>query len=120
MATLNRLDILGSDDLHLEKISVPQWGGDLFVRILTAAERDAFEASVSGGKRRNLVNLRARLVVLTACDEKGERLFQDADIEALGKKSAAAMDRVFGVSAALNGFTSGDIESLEGESAAGL
>lgn len=48
MPILNRLDILGSDDLHLEKISVPQWGGDLFVRILTAAERDAFEASVSG------------------------------------------------------------------------
>ena len=120
MAILNRLDILGSDDLHLEKISVPQWGGDLFVRILTAAERDAFEASVSGGKRRNLVNLRARLVVLTACDEKGERLFQAAAIEALGTKAAAAMDRGFGVSAALNGFTSGDIESLEGESAAGL
>ena len=120
MAILNRLDILGSDDLHLEKISVPQWGGDLFVRILSASERDAFEASVSGGKRRNLINLRARLVVLAACDEKGERLFQDGDIEALGKKSAAAMDRVFGIAAALNGFTSGDIETLEGESGGDL
>jgi hypothetical protein len=116
---LSRDDILNTDDLHLERVDVPEWNGVLYVRVMTAGERDHFEAEVSGGtkKKQNMVNLRARLVCLVACDEKGEKLFQPADAAALGAKSAAAVDRVFSVAARLNGFTNQDIDDLEGESA---
>ena len=114
---LTRLDILGSDDLAFATVQVPEWNGEVRVRMLTAGQRDKFESEVAGlgGKSKNMTNLRARLVVLTACDQDGEQLFKHSDIEALSKKSAAAVDKVFSVSAKLNGFTSSDIEELEGE-----
>mgnify|MGYP007032671149 FL=1 len=115
---LSRDDILGSDDLSLERVDVPEWNGVLYVRVMTAGERDQFESEVAGvGKRfKNMSNLRARLVCLVGCDENGNRLFEAGDAVALGAKSAAAVDRVFSVAAKLNGFTSQDIDELEGES----
>lgn len=88
------------------------------VKALTGAERDAFEGSMvkfSGdGKSRsmNLTNIRAKLAALAICDESGQRLFTDADIQALAKKSAAALDRVFTVAQRLSGLTDGDVEEL--------
>lgn len=113
---LDRDSILNVVDLKPEVVEVPEWGGSLYIRMLTASERDKFEASCVGtGKKQNLTNIRARLVVLCACDEAGERLFTDGDAEALGRKSAAAVDKVFGACSKLNGFSSQDIEDLEGE-----
>jgi hypothetical protein len=113
---LDRDAILNVVDLKPEVVEVPEWGGSLYIRMLTASERDKFEASCVGtGKKQNLTNIRARLVVLCACDEAGERLFTDGDAEALGRKSAAAVDKVFGACSKLNGFSSQDIEDLEGE-----
>ena len=43
---LNREAILSSVDLPKELVSVPEWGGDLYVRTLNGTERDAFEASM--------------------------------------------------------------------------
>ena len=37
-------------------------------------------------------------------DESGDRIFTDKDITALGKKSAAALDKVFSAARELNGF----------------
>ena len=42
---LTREQILGSDDLKRQTVAVPEWGGDVFVRMLTGGERDAFEVS---------------------------------------------------------------------------
>tara|TARA_R110000824_G_scaffold354555_1_gene541664 strand:+ start:2298 stop:2645 length:348 start_codon:yes stop_codon:yes gene_type:complete len=110
---LDRSAILKSDDLPKEVVNIPEWGGDVFVRTLTGTERDAFEQSMVQKKNKpNLNNVRARFAVLTVCDEKGERLFSDNDSEALGKKSASALDRVFAVSQRLNGFSDSDSEEL--------
>ena len=110
---LNRDAILGSSDLPKELVSVPEWGGDLYVRTLNGTERDLFEQSMVGKKNKtNLDNVRARFAVLTICDESGARLFTANDAEALGKKSASALDRVFAVAQRLNGFSSEDAEEL--------
>ena len=111
---LDRNSILQMDDLPKEKVSVPECGnGDLWVKTLTGSERDSFEQSMVQKKNKpNLNNVRARFAVLTICDEKGERLFTDNDAEALGKKSAAALDRVFEVAQRLNGFSDDDQREL--------
>ena len=74
-----------------------------------------FESSVIQGNKQNMKNLRSRLVVLCAVDESGKRIFNDSDADALGKKSAAAVDRLFTAASKHNGFSSKDIEELEGE-----
>ena len=109
MALLGRDQILGAVDLEHVDVDVPEWGGTVRVRMMTGAERDAFEAAtvVRHGKKveTNLANIRARLVALCVVDEKGERLFSEADAEALGKKSGAALGRVFEAAQRLNGLT---------------
>lgn len=116
MASLHDL-ILGADDL--KTATVKAWGLDLTIRTLTGTERDAFEESMvqvakDGTTKQNMKNVRARLVALTVIDPNDGNLpvFTEADIPALGKKSALELDRVFAAAQKLNGFTQSDIEEL--------
>ena len=112
MRILTKEAILAADDLPRELVSVPEWGGDVFVRTMTGTDRDAFEASLIG-KEGRMENVRARLVSLTLCNEAGERMFDDAEIAALGKKSARALDRVFSVAQRLNGIGTEQVEAAK-------
>jgi hypothetical protein len=102
--------------LPTETVPVPELGGVVTVRGLSAADRDAFEKSmwVKKGKTRdlNMANIRARLVALCVVDEQGERMFQDADVDALGQVRADVIDRLFGVSQRLSGLGDTDVEEL--------
>lgn len=102
MNTLTKEAILAADDLPRERVSVSEWGGDVFVRTMTGTDRDAFETSLLG-KDGRMENVRARLVSLTLCNEAGTRIFDDSEIVVLGTKSARALDRVFSVAQRLNG-----------------
>ncbi|WP_461367541.1 hypothetical protein [Candidatus Darwinibacter acetoxidans] len=117
---LTRDAILQAEDLPCELVEVPEWSGSVYVRALTGIERDAFEQSVVEQKgkstKMNLRNIRAKLVALTAVDEEGKRLFTDDDAALLGKKSAAALDRVFDVAQRLSGLRQEDVEELAGNS----
>ena len=125
MATtlLTRDEILGASDIKTEDVHVPEWGGTVRVKGLTAAQRDRFEnASISQRGRSvdlNLANIRARLAAMSIVDETGATIFTDADIRALGDKSAAALDRVFEACSRLNGIGEDDIEELAKNSDAG-
>lgn len=119
---LTKAQILKADDLPTEVVDVPEWGGKVTVRTLTGTERDAFEESITKKKGKsfdvNMVNLRAKLCALTIVDDKGERLFTNADVVELGKKSAAVLDRIFTVAQKLNGLGKDDIEELAKNSGA--
>lgn len=110
---------------RIEEVQVPEWGGSVFVRELSAAERDAFETSMVQLDRKgkvqghNLANVRARLAVFALCDEHGERMFGDGDAEALGELSASALQRVFEVAQRLSGISNEDVEELEKNSVSG-
>lgn len=116
MGLLTREQILAVQDVSTETVAVPEWGGDVLVRGMTGTERDRFEASIveTHGKKVKvvMVNIRARLVAQCVIDEKGERLFSNADIELLGKKSAAALQRVYDVAQKLCGLSDSDVEEL--------
>jgi hypothetical protein len=114
---LSKEAILAADDRPTMDVEVPEWGGTVRVRALSGAERDAYEIALAGirpdGTRRpNLVNVRARLIALTVVDEAGARMFSDKDAEALGAKSAAAMQRVFEAAQRLSALTDEDVEEL--------
>jgi hypothetical protein len=115
---LTRDAILKAHDLPTEVVEIPEWNGSVIVRGLTGTERDAFEQSIveQRGKntRMNLRNIRAKLVALTVVDEEGNRVFSDEDAEALGKKSAAALDRIFAIAQRLSGLRPEDVEELAG------
>lgn len=115
---LSRADILDSDDLATETVPVREWGGAVIVRALTGVERDAYEGEILSlrgtgkGVEYNLHNIRAKLASRTMIDEEGRRLFSDADVNTLGLKSAAALDRVFSVAQRLSRLTNEDVKEL--------
>ena len=116
MPLLSKTAILAAQDLQTEDVEVPDWGGAVRVRSFTGRERDAFEASMVRGDGRDrkvdLTNMRARLVGLTVIDEAGQRLFTDEEVDLLGAKSGAALDRVFAIAQKLNGLSGADVEEL--------
>lgn len=116
MAYLNKEQILSAQDILYEDVAVPEWGGTVRVKTLNGAERDSLEQSMIDKKGKdssmNMANFRAKLCSKTIVDEAGKRLFTDLDILDLGKKSGAALQRVFNVASRLSGFSSNDIEEL--------
>lgn len=112
--TLDREQILNADDLQLQELDVPEWGGSVFIRTLSGAERDMFEADFLKHKDEGMApNARAKFAVLVLCDAEGTRLFQDADAAQLGQKSGAALSRIFTAAMEANYMTEEDIEELE-------
>ena len=113
---LTREQILAADDLGFEVVPVPEWGGSVRIRALSGVERDRFEAEISGnGKKLRLDNVRAKLVATCAVDADGQPLFAKADLGALGRKSAAGLNRVFEACQQLSGLTDKDVDELLGE-----
>lgn len=86
-------------DIKVEKLNVPEWKTDVYLKVLSGTERDAFEAAYSDQK---MNNFRVRFLVLTLCDEAGERLFDDEQVTLLGKRSALVINRLFEASWKLN------------------
>ena len=93
---LSRDDILKIDDLPIKKVEVPQWGGSVYVRGLTAEARDALDAAYADAKKSGVpVNIRARYAAACIGDKNGRPIFTEDDIERLATKSADALDKIY-------------------------
>lgn len=123
---LGRDQILTANDLEVREVHVPEWadaatGDDIvLVKALTGEERQAFQLSLvqfrplpNGQQetRPNLGNMAAKLVARAVVDEQGNRVFKDQDVAALGRKSGAALERVFEVAQEMSGLSDQDIEA---------
>lgn len=120
---LTREDILAADGPQPVRVEVPEWGGAVFVREMTAGERDAYEAAIIAEHHKASGNpaadtaarirrVRARLLVCTVFDEAGARLFTDADIDTLAGKRIRPVQRVYNVAAELNALSDLDVKEL--------
>jgi hypothetical protein len=116
MALLNREEILEADDRQYDVIACPEWGGDVRVRSITGTQRDAYEASIMGSngadKKLNLRNARVKLIVLGAVDAEGRAIFTPDDVNQLGRKNAAPIDRLFDACRRLAGMSPEDVDKL--------
>jgi hypothetical protein len=120
MPALDRSSILNQQGLPDEYVPTPEWGkadSTVRVRALTGRERDQWEMGnydLSRGKESKVTmdNSRARLFVLAAIDEKGDRLFQDSDAGAVGQLHSAPLDRAYEVIRRLSGMTADEAEKI--------
>ena len=106
---LDRKSILAADDVRKEKIAVPEWGGDVFLRVLTGTDRDRFEESYSEQKMKAF---RIRFLLLALCDDAGKRLFNDDEGGILGDKSSVVINRLFEAGWKLNAFSQEAVDAL--------
>jgi hypothetical protein len=113
---LSKKDILAAPDIKQELVHVEAWGGDVFVYGMTGSQRGEYEASAieMRGKTQivHLQNLKVKLCTMCIRDENGKRMFDDDEIEALGQKSAQAIEIIFTVAKRLSGIDDGDVEQL--------
>lgn len=118
--TTDRLALLGIADVEYDTVTVPEWGGaEIRVRGISAAERENLlkgSVTVEGKvKKFDPPAMRVKIVALAVVDESGTRVFTDADVPALGKKSAAAIDRIADVALRLAGISDDEDDDSAGK-----
>lgn len=98
--------------IRKKKVSIEGYG-DVFIRVLKARDRDNYEGAIAGGDKFNFDNFRSKLVALCFCDEKGNRIFTDAEVPLIGELPADLVNLLFTEAQELNGFTTKSVEQAE-------
>jgi hypothetical protein len=113
-----REDIFGVNDRKTATVHVPEWNMTVSIQAFSGAERDSWEQTMLASQKtgKPIDNFRAKLTALVVVDEQGNRVFSDSDVDALGKKSAKALDRIFEAFMELNKLTNEDVKELEKKS----
>jgi len=104
--------ILAADDLGLLEVKVKEWGGSVFIRVMSVGELDAYQKEWIGKRETGVDNFRAKFLARCLCDEKGQRLFSDEQVEDLARKSAKVVGKLFDKAASHNAITDKDVEEL--------
>ena len=126
MTGLTKEQILAAQDAEPVAVEVPEWGGTVYVRPMSAGSRDRWEGDLldRAEKRKQSItaaveNLRAVFLSKCLCDQDGGLLFGSDDIEALAAKSYRAVDRAYDKAQTINGLTEADVQELEKNSGGG-
>lgn len=112
MAALTKDQILAAEDKGLLRLPVPEWGGDVFIRVMTCGERDAYENEWQRKKETGVDDFRTKFLVRCLVDENGKHLFDNADVQRLSQKSAKVMNRVWMAAMEHNSLSDQSIEEL--------
>lgn len=122
---LTKDQILTAYDAKIVPVEIPEWKNDdgtpgiVYVRNMSARDRDAVEAEMFGGDTPNRDNMRAKVCARTICDKDGTLLFDVEEVRKLGQKSAKAIMLIFNEASKLNGLTKDALEQIQGESPGG-
>lgn len=121
---INRAEFFAkAADIPREDVPLPEFGNGTVIPVwgMTALERSKYEKgfTTKAGKTIDdrLLEFRQRLVVECCRDDEGKRIFTLDDIQALGSKSAALLERIVNVCQRLSGMTNEDIEATVKNSA---
>ena len=83
------------------RVSLPEIGGDVFVKRHTLAERDAFNDAIKGLEK---TEQNATGVTLVTCDEKGELIFTTEDVESIKGLPSSVTNKILYEYNVANGF----------------
>ena len=105
--SLTREQILAArnrEDRKPVKVSVPEWGGDVYLRVMTVGDQAALSEDVKP------VDMPVQVLLHCLVDENGARLFTEEDADALAEEDFPLILRLFNEAAKLNGLTSKELE----------
>lgn len=107
-----RAAILASDDLPREPVEVPWVDEKLFIRGMSANDKDAWMVlhMPDGEAFRWGEHATADLVAKCLVTEDGERIFTDADIEQLGNKNGQTLAELHRTAMRLSGIDAAEEE----------
>lgn len=99
---LSAADILGAEDLQVIEVEVPEWGGVVRLRPMTAEEAIGYNKTVTAGDKRHGAVILAGMCIV---NDEGKPAFSDEQVQQLAKKSLAALMRIQRVALKINGLT---------------
>lgn len=110
--------ILGMDDLNTMDLEIPEWpvnGEPGIIRLKTLSAREAlnFQKTMNLSPA-NRDNAMISIVVLSAVDDAGNRIFTNAQVERLREKSVKVFTRIQKAAMELNGFGEPDNKAAKG------
>jgi hypothetical protein len=112
MATLTADQILSANDSRVHRVEVPEWGGEVHIRVMSVGERDSYERLWIGKSQAGIENFRTEYLARVLCDDKGSLLFTRDQIDKLSTKNGDVMGRLFDLAMKHNKMTEGDVEEL--------
>jgi hypothetical protein len=84
-------DILGTKDLAPVPYDIPEWGGKVYIRQLSAAEGRELGDLIEGPQKKGTT---VKIVLFGLCDASGKRIFQDHQTKAMEGKCMKVINRV--------------------------
>jgi len=111
---MNRDAILNADDIVMESIYVKEWDGTVNLRVMSGVARERWEDKASSSE--NVEGAVGRLLVECICDDDGNLIFTDADIEQLGEKACGPLINLFEKACELNTLTRMEVNQVAGNS----
>lgn len=103
-----RDQILSANDSPLERLSVPEWGCDVFLKPLSGHARAKLVKLAHGG-----ASLYGPALVASVCDESGKLAFTDDDVPALEERNGLVLERLAAHVVKLNGLSGDAVESAK-------
>lgn len=110
MALLNKASFLSGEYFQYAIVPVPELGGEMRVRGLSAYEQSVITKKVN---QKQMDDLALVVCVMGCVDENGERIFTVEDKEALKTKPYAVLDRLAKKILELSGSGEDGIETAE-------
>lgn len=121
--SLTRDQILSNKSFRSKTIQIDEWGGEVRLKAISGAEREALEDAVYeriGDKLqvKKGASLLTALLLRSMCDDDGNRLFQDGDIEFIRGIDSVTLNKLFKVAADVNGLSGEEEREIEKNSEA--
>jgi hypothetical protein len=91
---MTRDSILSACDVNPTPVEAPEWGGTVYVRVMSGTDRFSLADSQDPWL--------AAVLVRSICDATGARLFADTDCAAILSRSWDVLDRVYDVACKLS------------------
>lgn len=110
---LTKEQILAATDCVIEPIKAPEWGGDVFAKVLSGEERAEYEdeaEKIEGDSAKARIMRLALFLSFSLCDEAGNRLFTKEEAALLAKKRANVVTRVAIDAMSVGGMLVKDVE----------
>jgi len=96
--------IIDAKDYEMMEVDMTkEWGCVVYLRSMTARNRDKFTGEVYKDNKINWDNMHARLVAMCMTDAEGSIIFREKDIKQLGKKDSGPVVKLFDIAQKMNG-----------------
>jgi len=110
---LTKGQISAADDRKIVELEIPEWGGSIRIREMSAADRIALAILVGGEEvpKNAVLGLMTEIAARSIVDEKGDAMYtkEEAD-ELFSAKSYAPLERIVGEARKLSVLSSEAVE----------